>query len=63
MKTYLVEVEDVRCIVIAKSKVDAAMAVEYKFSINFVDIRYVKKLPKKGIIHDYTRPHHHHKIR
>ncbi len=63
MKTYLVEVEDVVCIVRADTKAEAAMTVENRFSIAFVNINYVKKLPKKGIIHEQTRPHHHHKIR
>ncbi len=63
MKVYLVEVEDVICVIKAKSKYDAASIVEKRFSISYITPDYVKKLPKKGIIYEGTRPHHHHKIR
>ena len=52
MKTYLVEVEDVTCIVRAKSKLDAAEIGEEEFHISYVTPDYVKKLPKKGVIYN-----------
>ena len=50
MKTYLVEVEDITCIVRAESKLDAASLVEEEFHISYVTPDCIKKLPKKGVI-------------
>ena len=51
MKTYLVEVEDVVCIVRATDKFQAAEIIEKEFHISYVTPDYVKKLPKHGVIY------------
>jgi len=52
MKTYLVEIDGVSCIVKARSKFDAAEIVAEEFHIYYVSSDHVKKLPKKGVVYN-----------
>ena len=52
MRTYIIEFEDITCIIRAKSKSKALDIFDESFNIANTDKSWVKKMPKKGIIYE-----------